>query len=44
MEPKELVARLVYIFRVAGGKLAGAVVAVEDNLARMRQLGLIDGD
>jgi predicted ester cyclase len=28
----------VYIFRVAGGRLVSAV-AVEDNLARMRQLG-----
>ena len=31
----------IYIFRVKNGKLAGAV-AVEDNLARMRQLGLIE--
>jgi predicted ester cyclase len=29
----------IYIFRVSGGKLAGAS-GVEDNLARMRQLGL----
>jgi predicted ester cyclase len=29
----------IYIFRVSGGKLAGAF-GVEDNLARMRQLGL----
>jgi predicted ester cyclase len=29
----------IYIFRVRGGKLAGAF-GVEDNLARMRQLGL----
>jgi len=29
----------IYIFRVAGGRLAG-FVAVEDNLARLRQLGL----
>ena len=28
----------IYIFRVRGGKLAGAF-GVEDNLARMRQLG-----
>ena len=30
----------IYIFRVQGGKLISAV-GVEDNLARMRQLGLI---
>ena len=30
----------IYIFRVANGKLTGAT-AVEDNLARMRQLGLM---
>lgn len=29
----------IYIFRVSNGKLTGAT-AVEDNLARMRQLGL----
>ena len=29
----------IYIFRVSGGKLADAF-GVEDNLARMRQLGL----
>lgn len=29
----------IYIFRVAGGKLAGAF-GVEDNMRRMRQLGL----
>jgi predicted ester cyclase len=29
----------IYIFRVTDGKLTGAT-AVEDNLARMRQLGL----
>jgi predicted ester cyclase len=29
----------IYIFRVTNGKLSGAT-AVEDNLARMRQLGL----
>ena len=29
----------IYIFRVSNGKLAGAS-GVEDNLARMRQLGL----
>jgi predicted ester cyclase len=32
----------VYIFRVADGKLAGAIAVVEDNLTRMRQLGLVD--
>jgi predicted ester cyclase len=30
----------VYIFRVEDGKLASAVAVVEDNLGRMRQLGL----
>jgi predicted ester cyclase len=30
----------VYIFRVEGGKLTSAVAVVEDNLTRMRQLGL----
>src|ERR1700746_745101 len=29
----------IYIFRVSGGKLSGAF-AVEDNMERMRQLGL----
>jgi predicted ester cyclase len=29
----------IYIFQVTDGKLTGAI-AVEDNLARMRQLGL----
>ena len=29
----------IYIFRVSGGKLAGAF-GVEDNLTRLRQLGL----
>jgi predicted ester cyclase len=32
----------VYIFRVADGKLAGAIAVVEDNLSRMRQLGLVE--
>ena len=32
----------VYIFKVADGKLASAVAVVEDNLTRLRQLGLID--
>ncbi len=32
----------IYIFTVAGGKLAGTTAAVEDNLTRMRQLGLLD--
>jgi hypothetical protein len=31
----------IYLFRVANGKLTGAA-AVEDNLARMRQLGLMN--
>jgi predicted ester cyclase len=31
----------VYIFRVKDGKLASAVAVVEDNLTRLRQLGLI---
>jgi hypothetical protein len=30
----------VYIFRVEDGKLSSAVAVVEDNLTRMRQLGL----
>jgi predicted ester cyclase len=30
----------IYIFRVKGGKLAAAVAVVEDNLTRLRQLGL----
>jgi predicted ester cyclase len=30
----------VYIFRVRDGKLTTAVAAVEDNLTRMRQLGI----
>jgi predicted ester cyclase len=30
----------VYMFRVEGGRLAGAIAVVEDNLTRMRQLGL----
>ena len=32
----------IYIFRVSNGKLAGATAVVDDNLARMRQLGLQD--
>jgi predicted ester cyclase len=32
----------IYIFKVEDGKLAGALGAVEDNLARMRQLGTLD--
>jgi predicted ester cyclase len=32
----------VYIFRVEEGKLAGAIAVVEDNLTRMRQLGLVE--
>jgi predicted ester cyclase len=30
----------IYIFRVEAGRLASAIVAVEDNLTRLRQLGL----
>ena len=30
----------IYIFRVEGGKLAGILAMVEDNLTRMRQLGI----
>ncbi len=30
----------VYIFRVEGGKLASATAAVEDDLTRLRQLGI----
>jgi predicted ester cyclase len=30
----------IYIFRVEDGKLASALAAVEDNLTRLRQLGL----
>jgi hypothetical protein len=30
----------VYIFRVEGGKLESATAVVEDNLTRMRQLGI----
>lgn len=32
----------IYVFRVADGRLAGAIAVVEDNLTRMRQLGLVD--
>jgi hypothetical protein len=32
----------VYIFRVEDGKLASALAVVEDNLARLRQLGLVE--
>lgn len=31
----------VYIFRIEDGKLASALAVVEDNLTRLRQLGLI---
>jgi predicted ester cyclase len=31
----------VYIFRVVDGKLASAIAVVEDNLTRLRQLGLL---
>ncbi len=30
----------IYIFRVEGGRLSSAIVAVEDNLTRLRQLGI----
>jgi predicted ester cyclase len=30
----------IYIFRVEGGKLSAATAVVEDNLTRMRQLGI----
>src|SRR4051812_47915625 len=33
----------VYIFRVEGGRLAGTIAVIEDNLTRMRQLGLVGG-
>jgi predicted ester cyclase len=32
----------VYVFRVEEGKLAAVVAVVEDNLTRLRQLGLIE--
>jgi predicted ester cyclase len=32
----------VYIFRVEDGKLSSALAVVEDNLTRMRQLGLVE--
>ena len=32
----------VYIFRVDDGKLASALAVVEDNLTRLRQLGLVE--
>lgn len=32
----------VYIFGVEDGKLSSALAVVEDNLTRMRQLGLLD--
>ena len=32
----------VYVFRVEDGKLAAAIVVVEDNLTRLRQLGLVE--
>ncbi len=31
----------IYIFRVEDGRLSSAVAVVEDNLTRMRQLGLV---
>ena len=30
----------IYVFRVQDGRLSSVIVAVEDNLARMRQLGI----
>jgi predicted ester cyclase len=32
----------VYAFRVEDGKLASALAVVEDNLTRLRQLGLVE--
>jgi predicted ester cyclase len=32
----------VYIFRVEDGRLSSALAVVEDNLTRMRQLGLVE--
>jgi predicted ester cyclase len=32
----------VYVFRVEDGKLASALAVVEDNLTRLRQLGLVE--
>lgn len=32
----------VYVFRVENGKLADPVAVVEDNLTRLRQLGLVE--
>jgi predicted ester cyclase len=32
----------IYVFRVEDGKLADALVVVEDNLTRLQQLGLVD--
>jgi predicted ester cyclase len=32
----------VYIFRVEDGKLASAIAVIEDNLTRLRQLGLVE--
>jgi predicted ester cyclase len=32
----------VYVFRVQDGKLAAAIAVVEDNLTRLRQLGLAE--
>ena len=30
----------IYLFRVEDGKLSSAIVVVEDNLTRLRQLGI----
>jgi predicted ester cyclase len=32
----------VYVFRVKDGKLAAPIAVVEDNLTRLRQLGLVE--
>jgi predicted ester cyclase len=32
----------IYVFRVEDGKLAAAIAVVEDNLTRLRQLGLVE--
>ena len=32
----------IYVFRVEDGRLAAPIAVVEDNLTRLRQLGLVD--
>jgi predicted ester cyclase len=32
----------IYVFRVEDGKLAAPIAVVEDNLTRLRQLGLVE--